>query len=149
MTLFSAIFVVAVLIFYNVFRLGDVALVYANIVNLLARILYCASFITNYFTLHSRAAFLAESIRDSRKSLFRWRDVMPPWQVVLVGCVAFAATQFSAMHFVVYHTVQVDWGRNMRRLSSHLAVGVLSGLICLAAWSVHESNFACTPLMAM
>ncbi|KAF4586492.1 Oligosaccharide translocation protein rft1 [Pleurotus pulmonarius] len=49
MFLFSLLYVLSSLVFYSYFRLGDAALIYANIVNLLARIAFCLSFVRAFF----------------------------------------------------------------------------------------------------
>jgi oligosaccharide translocation protein RFT1 len=69
MAAFSVVFVMATGLFY---RLGfqDVSLIYANIVNLLSRIVFAAHFIAAHYN------------RKGAASIVRWTSLLPHWSFI-------------------------------------------------------------------
>lgn len=111
---------------YHVAGLGDSAIIYANIINLLARIIYCVSFIVSY----SKRFDVGKS-----KGLL-WGNAFPPLSVILASGVGATTTRLSARVLNVEDTVR-SMGRSSLQDKSclvHASVGVASGLVILAVW---------------
>ena len=70
MVAFSIIYILATICFYRL-GLGDTSLVYANILNLSARITYCLHFISTYFAI------------QRSQHAFRCLDALPSWNLCI------------------------------------------------------------------
>jgi oligosaccharide translocation protein RFT1 len=69
MGIFSVIYICAALLMYRL-QFGDAALVYANIINLFARIVFSLHFVTAYFSMHGASDLLEWSVvRPNRRHL--------------------------------------------------------------------------------
>jgi oligosaccharide translocation protein RFT1 len=112
MIVFSVGFV-CVAIAFNKIGLGDSGLVYANILNLLARVIYCWIFIKRYF-------------RERGRSI-HWKDAMPPKGVLGVFATSAIVTRWS-------RKAQEGVGLSILQQKSHLAVGVSCVMFCLGSW---------------
>jgi oligosaccharide translocation protein RFT1 len=122
MAAFSAVFVVATGAFY---RLGqqDVSLIYANIVNLVSRILFAAHFIGRYYR------------QQGEGGVFRRSSLLPTGAfgalVVLCGSVL-RATAVVGMNDLKQGR-RLDYF-SLKAILQHFAGGVVLALVCGAVW---------------
>ncbi|EPQ55804.1 Rft-1-domain-containing protein [Gloeophyllum trabeum ATCC 11539] len=123
MTAFSVLYVLSALGFYSLgFR--DTFLVYANIINLLSRIAYCASFISAYFRSHSSAGLL------------RWKYIVPDSRLLLTLALSVAAIRWHAQHIGVEQQLESD-GKSVlirKDMMIHVGLGIGLGLVSLFVW---------------
>jgi oligosaccharide translocation protein RFT1 len=132
MTIFSMIYISAALILYS-FHLGDVSLVYANIINLSARISYSLYFISTWFG--------SRGVGD----LLRWRDVVPRWEIVLVSASSAALIWYSDRRVEI-----IGKGERLALYPSvgHIALGAALALACLGTWWTCSGRFLTLPVHA-
>jgi oligosaccharide translocation protein RFT1 len=123
MTLFSVIYICSALTMYQL-NFGDAALVYANIINLMARIMYSLSFVTIYFNLHKAGV------------LVRWENVLPSRKFLsLVGLSAVLVR--CSDRYLGASDIVTRQGR--AAISSpyvlfHIVIGGALGLACALTW---------------
>ena len=130
MAFFSVTYVVATVILYKNTNLGDTAVVYANTANLVARIIYCGSFVSSYL---NRANVRSSS---GHQVHFSWRDTLPKVPVLLAFFVSAVITRESAKRSGVHAYLEMSGLRVLlnKPCLIHLGVGVTCGLICLGVW---------------
>ena len=124
----SAAYITLTVALYSFGGLGDTAVVYANIANLGARILYCIQFNSSLVRKHSTAEHKIKGLS--------WKDVMPPVSVVFSFAFAGVITRLSARLFeveAIARTARRDVLRS-RPCILHLGVGASCGLALLAVW---------------
>ncbi|KAJ3904398.1 Rft protein-domain-containing protein [Lentinula edodes] len=129
MVLFTVLYVASAIVLYRL-DLGDAALVYANIINLSARIIYACRFSHTFFAAHNASSTL------------KWREVLPPWSLVFgLTISAFFIRLSETMHSAT-KAVQKEGriGVLSRPVLIHVAVGGILALSCgtLWAWSVRR-----------
>ncbi|KAJ3772885.1 Rft protein-domain-containing protein [Lentinula raphanica] len=124
MILFTMIYIASAIVLYR-FELGDTALIYANIINLSARIIYTARFVHHFFTRHRASEFI------------KWWDVLPPWNLILPFAISLSIVHLSETVFGATAVVQRDgrMGILRRPVLLHIAVGGVLALCCLALWA--------------
>ncbi|EGO20352.1 hypothetical protein SERLADRAFT_358206 [Serpula lacrymans var. lacrymans S7.9] len=123
MAVFSLIYVGAAITLYSL-QFGDTSLVYANIVNLSARIIYALYFVFSFFRTRQMG------------HLLKWRNVWPTWQILLTSMLSFSLITYSGRHFRVM-TILREGGRGALLtvpVLAHLGLGVTLGLTCVAVW---------------
>ncbi|CAA7261928.1 unnamed protein product [Cyclocybe aegerita] len=136
---FSTVYILSAISLYRL-GFGDASLVYANILNLSARIVYCLRFATSFF-MHSKPTSL------NSKPLFRWQDTLPPKSL-------FAISAFSAI--VVYASdvrlgtdaLTAKLGRAALTNPSvvlHVGLGGLLTVGCLLMWWVSAGQYLKLP----
>jgi oligosaccharide translocation protein RFT1 len=126
MIVFSITYVLSAIIFYRR-DLGDASLVYANIINLCARIVYCLIFIKRYFRT---------SVLPPTFVRLRFRDALPSWQL-WTACVFSAVLVHASEQRLRANAMALQLGRRALMGYSvplHLVVGTSLALICLATW---------------
>jgi oligosaccharide translocation protein RFT1 len=126
MIVFSITYVLSAIIFYR-HDLGDASLVYANIINLCARIVYCLIFIKRYF---GKSGLPPTFVRR------RFRDALPSWQL-WTACVFSAVLVHASEQRLKANAMALQLGRRALMGYSvllHLVVGISLALICLATW---------------
>ncbi|KZT18254.1 Rft-1-domain-containing protein [Neolentinus lepideus HHB14362 ss-1] len=126
MTAFSILYILSALSLYS-FGLGDTSLVYANIVNLLSRILYCLSFTQSYFASHSL---------QSSPNPLQWRHMIPDSRLTAVLGLASAVIRWNAKRIGVNEVLH-GYGKRAiirRDMLSHVAIGVSLGVVSLCIW---------------
>ncbi|KAH0579724.1 hypothetical protein H2248_002564 [Termitomyces sp. 'cryptogamus'] len=130
MAIFSAVYIVAAVSFFNL-QLGDVSLVYANILNLSARIAYTGTFITSFFA------------RCGARQLLNWRAVIPVTQVLF--CVTASAIQilWSAL-FLRVEASGPEAGFE-REMFLHIGIGGLLGATNLLMWWIYSGRHMSLP----
>ncbi|KAL5503877.1 RFT1 [Sanghuangporus vaninii] len=124
----SAVYITLTVALYSFGGLGDTAVVYANIANSGARILYCVEFISALVQKHTTA--------EHRIKMLSWKDVVPPISVMLSFAFAGLVTRLSARLFKV-EAIARSVGRGVLRSRPcilHLGVGASCGLALLAVW---------------
>lgn len=121
MTLFSISYISGAILLYKL-GLGDVALVYANILNLLGRIFYVLIFASSYLRLPSIAALL--------------RAALPTWPLVFATAIASFVVRGDDHMRGIKLIVLSDGRRAILQIPVllHIALGGVSCLFCLAAW---------------
>jgi oligosaccharide translocation protein RFT1 len=127
---FSAIYITAALLLYRA-GLGDASLVYANIVNLSARIVYCLRFTIRFFFLSSSSVSTATST-----PLFTWRSVLPSSSLCLASAVS-AVLVWASERRLGALGIAAQHGRGALlhpRVIAHVGVGGVLALGCLAVW---------------
>ena len=122
----SVAYVLLTIGLYSFAGLGDIAVVYANIANLAARIAYCAHFISK----KSRAAG-GEGLRLS--------DVLPSKSVIAAAALAAGATHLSSSLLGIGTSGLLSIRNNLLATPHliHVGIGVFFALIILASWYVH------------
>jgi len=120
---FSAIYILSATALYNL-GFGDTALVYANIVNLTARIWYTAFFILTYFG------------QRMKSSPFRPTDLSPNWKFLVVVGLSYGVISFNEARQHVVEYVQLLGRRALVSMLVlfHVALGGSMGLICVGIW---------------
>ncbi|CAK5280946.1 unnamed protein product [Mycena citricolor] len=127
MAIFSFIYIASAVELYSL-GFGDASLVFANILNLGARIAYATHFITGYFTAH-----------QARSSL-HWQSVLPHWKFSMACCVSWAAIRESAtilnVRTIVAHTGSGAGVRLLihKSILIHIGIGGAMGCACLGTW---------------
>jgi oligosaccharide translocation protein RFT1 len=117
---FSAIYISAAMLFYQQ-ALGDAALVYANIVNLTARILYAATFVKGYFP----------------SGVLDWRSQLIPQPALLVLCAAsWFATRYSGQRLDINKAPLVS-----TQMAIHVGLGGALGATSLAVWWFSDGRY--------
>lgn len=103
--------------------LGDASLVYANILNLTARIAYALHFISSYFQAHAC------------QDCLKWRSVIPRKRLIVVSVLSLLVVLLNSDKSHVTDIVRA--GGKVAFLQpaviSHIALG---GILCLASVAV-------------
>lgn len=122
----SAAYLALAISLYRFGGLSDSAIVYANIANLTARIIYCSSFIRR---------LTDRTIRNTGNFLM-WRNTIPATPVIVACLVAGLVTRFSEK-FLEIGSLVADGGRSAiatKAGSTHLLIGIFSGIFTLVIW---------------
>jgi oligosaccharide translocation protein RFT1 len=134
MAAFSILYMAAAVALYRI-GLGDTSLVYANIFNLSARIVYSAVFISSYFK------------SERADNLMRWKDMWPTWKLLLVLVASAASISYSDRTLHATKTIQ-DHGR-LALLTLpvvlHVGLGGVLALACVATWWIASGRFLSLP----
>ena len=120
---FSVIYVSAAVMLYRL-GFGDVSLIYANTINLAARILYCLTFASRFFTAKERSVS------------FGVRQLVPPIPFLIASAAASLLVTLSASRLGVQETLK-NAGRYavfQKNVLAHVGVGGLLGVSCLVIW---------------
>jgi len=131
---FSVIYILAAVILYAL-QLGDVSLVYANILNLSVRIIYSTHFISSFFSIHNA------------RDVLTWNKALPGWPVILTSCVSAAFVWISARRLEVLEAVKEGGRTTLLTLPvvTHLMLGGLMGLVCLTVWWMSSGRYISIP----
>ncbi|KAJ7168323.1 Rft protein-domain-containing protein [Mycena crocata] len=131
MAAFSVLYIGAAIQLYG-WQFGDTSLVFANIINLSARIAYAVHFVSAFFSSHS-----------ARSSL-RWRKALPGWRLCFVCCMSWAVVRQSERRLDVFETAtRVGGGFSVllnKTVQAHVATGGVLGCVCLATWWLTEGR---------
>ncbi|KIM40692.1 hypothetical protein M413DRAFT_72866 [Hebeloma cylindrosporum] len=119
---FSAIYIGSAISFYAL-GLGDASLVYANIVNLSARIVYSLRYATNFFN-------------EPKATVFRWQDTLPSRTLCVVSGLSAVIIQLSQRRLKADEIASELGKRALLNPSVLIHVGVcgLLALVCLGTW---------------
>jgi oligosaccharide translocation protein RFT1 len=125
---FSVIFIVSAVGFYAS-GFGDVSLVYANIINLAARIIYAAQYASTFF--------------NKNKTTHRWKASMPTWQFLLAAVLSYLVISMTKIHHQAVVLLQTK-GREAilsAIVMSHLVQGAGMGLCCVVTWWLTSGRY--------
>ncbi|KAJ7702201.1 Rft protein-domain-containing protein [Mycena rosella] len=135
MAAFSVIYIGAAIQLYG-WQFGDTALVYANIINLSARIAYAVHFVSSFFSAHGA------------RSALSWGKALPGWRLVVACCVSWAAVRQSERRLrVLETTARAGAGISIlmnKTVLVHVATGGTLGCVCLATWWFTEGRHLVT-----
>lgn len=123
MAVFSVVFISAAVTLY-VFGFGDSSLVYANILNLSARIIYALRFTSAYFHYHRCDDILT------------WKNVMPRKRLLLVSSLSSLAIFLNNSRSNVSGIVAAG-GRGALLefpVIMHIGLGGALALTCMTVW---------------
>ncbi|KAJ7273072.1 Rft protein-domain-containing protein [Mycena rebaudengoi] len=130
MAAFSVIYMGTAIQLYR-WHFGDTSLVYANIINLSARIAYAVHFVSGYFS--------SKTARD----VLEWREALPGWKLWAVCCASWAIISQNEKHLDVVATIgRAGSGISVltnKAIVGHVATGGVLGCLCLATWWFTES----------
>lgn len=121
MIAFSVIYILATICLYRL-GLGDTSLVYANILNLSARITYCLHFASTYFV--------------SQQHAFRRLDALPSW-TLCITCTLSAILLHLSKKQLDSERLAAELGRSAilnKFVLLHVGIGVALTIMCLGAW---------------
>jgi oligosaccharide translocation protein RFT1 len=121
---FSVIYIGAAVQLYN-WQLGDPSLVFANIINLSARIAYAVHFVSGFFS------------KNSARAVLSWRNALPGWRLHLACGVSWTVVRWSERRLDVLGTVARGAGFSVlmsKNVLVHIATGGVFGLVCLGTW---------------
>lgn len=122
MTIFSGVYVAAALTLFSA-GLGDPSLVYANILNLSARIAYCLSFATHYF-------------RAREPGALPLRALLPPPELLLGAVASRVVIARNAVDSnVAEHMEKGRAGLLCVEVLSHVALGGVMAVTLLSVWA--------------
>jgi oligosaccharide translocation protein RFT1 len=125
---FSVVFIVSAIGFYAS-DFDDVSLVYANTINLAARIIYAAQYASTFF--------------NKNKTAHRWSASTPTWQFLLAAMLSYPAISMTKTHHQSAVLLQTK-GREAilsSTVMSHLAQGAGMGLCCVATWWLTSGRY--------
>lgn len=123
----SAAYILLTITLYRTAGLGDSAVIYANVINLLARIVYCTHFI---------ASLVRRRKGGKEVKLPTSADIIPPSTVLFVSVLTCLMTRYSA-HVLEVKSLCKTSGRAILRTDAfrlHMGVGLLAGMAMSAAW---------------
>lgn len=128
---FSVIYIGAAVQLYG-WHFGDSSLVYANIINLSARIVYAVFFVSAFFSANNARSVLA------------WRNALPGYSLSTACCVSWAVVRQSARRLDIPGTVARS-GAGISVLMNknvlvHVATGGVFGVLCLGVWWYTEGR---------
>ncbi|PFH48862.1 hypothetical protein AMATHDRAFT_64553 [Amanita thiersii Skay4041] len=129
MALFSALYISTAVAFYRFTTLGDASLVYANIINLSARIAYCIHFTSRYYS------------SNNSKQILSWPRASPPIPFLLATVVSGWMVRMNSQEIQV---AESDLGLRFlfrRGTISHIGYGAALSVICLSIWWKTQAHF--------
>lgn len=121
---FSVIYIGAAVQLYH-WQLGDPSLVFANIINLSARIAYAVHFVSGFFS------------KNNARAVLNWRNALPGWRLHLACGVSWTVVRWSERRLDVLGTVARGAGFSVlmsKNVLVHIATGGVFGLVCLGTW---------------
>ncbi|KAJ7722286.1 Rft protein-domain-containing protein [Mycena maculata] len=131
MAAFSIVYIGAAIQLYG-WHFGDSSLVFANIINLSARIAYAADFVSNYFS------------KNSARSALTWRKVLPGWSLCVVCGASWAMVRRMEKELNVLGTIaRAEAGISVlmnKPVLLHVALGGVLGCVCLGTWWFTEGR---------
>lgn len=129
MLAFSVIYILFAAMLYNL-GFADTSLVYANIVNLTARIWYTASFTAVYFG------------KRMKSHQFRFASVIPGWKFSGMVVLSFLAISHNEARQHLAEEVRRSGHRALLSTSvlAHVALGGGLGLVCVGLWWITEGK---------
>lgn len=124
----SVAYIALTIMLYSLTGLGDTAVVYANIANLVSRILYCSQFISSLVKRGSKGGNAVNTILR--------KDLLPPASVGFAFAAAGIVTRLS-YRLLNIENIARSAGRSVLKSPScilHLGIGASCVVILLAAW---------------
>ncbi|KAI6043107.1 Rft protein-domain-containing protein [Pisolithus marmoratus] len=120
MFVYSGLYILAATSFYKL-GLGDASLVYANIINLSARILFTVTFIFHYFK------------KRTNSPPFGVADIFPDWRFLGAVAISYAIISVNESR---QRIVELSHRRTLFSMPVllHILMGASMGLVCVAIW---------------
>lgn len=127
---FSTIYISAAITLYAL-GFGDTSLVYANIINLSARIVYSLYFISSYFRFHQIG------------NLLTWKKLMPSLQLILFSLLSTFIIQYHAHKRDISSIVDAGGRAALLNIAvmTHVGLGGLLALTCIFTWWISSGRF--------
>jgi oligosaccharide translocation protein RFT1 len=126
MAFFSAIYICATVGFYRL-GLGDAALVYANIVNLTARIVYVIIYTSSFF--------------KSKQAVLKWFDAIPSF-LLITATITSTAIIYGQREYLHVPAPGPNFDLLDKRFLVHFGSGAVLGIICLSVWWATQGRSA-------
>jgi oligosaccharide translocation protein RFT1 len=127
MAVFSVIYLSSALALYRLGR-GDTSLVYANIISLAARIIYCWFFANSYF--RSRGA----------SRLLVWKHAVPGQAVLTVSILSRSVLWYAKRKLSIPENVG-DYRGRQANVVTYSLLGVFLALACVGTWWISSGRF--------
>lgn len=123
MVIFSLVFIAATISFYRL-GFGDASLVYANIVNLSARIVFAVLFAKSFFA------------RKGARGLISFRRALPSLSLVLGSIAMWGTIIYDGRRRDVEKVVSVEGRRSLLHASvmQHVGIGSALAVVWLSFW---------------
>jgi oligosaccharide translocation protein RFT1 len=125
---FSIAFILSAIGFYTS-DFGDVSLVYANIINLSARIIYAAQYASTFF--------------EGNETSHSWKASIPTWHFLLAAAISYLAISMTDIHHQAVLLVQMEGRKAVfsKIVIFHLVQGVGLGLCCVVTWWITSGRY--------
>jgi oligosaccharide translocation protein RFT1 len=127
---FSTIYISAAITLYAL-GFGDASLVYANTINLSARIVYSLHFISSYFRFHQTGNILT------------WKKLMPSLQLILFSLLSTFIIKYHAHKRDISNIVSAGGRIALLNIPvmTHVGLGGLLALVCIFTWWISSGRF--------
>ncbi|TFK20446.1 Rft-1-domain-containing protein [Coprinopsis marcescibilis] len=129
MIFFSVVYVSATILFYRL-GLGDASLIYANILNLSARIGYCIHFASQFFA------------KSSPPVRLNWKAALPPPLFIVLAAISSLLVRFSRYRLGIDNALRSS-GRTaifLPRTLAHIGFGGALALACVGVWWITQGR---------
>ena len=127
MAVFSATYILSALALRSG-GLGDPSLVYANMMNLTARIMYCSSFIDSYFRSRGASKYLV------------WRHAVPGPAIFTVSILSKLILWYAERRLNIPETI-ADYRGLQVNVIAHLVLGIVLALTGVGTWWMSSGRF--------
>lgn len=126
---FSFIYISAAIRLYGL-DLGDASLVYANIINLSARIAYSLRFVNKFYTKNASEAF-------------QWTNALPSWHLCLVTGLSAVLIYMDNKRLEVSSILKINGRSAMLNTSVlfHIGLGGALAVACLLSWWISSGRY--------
>ena len=131
---FSVVYISTAIFLYSL-DIGDASLVYANIVNLSARIVYCLAFVIQFFA------------KSSPPQSFQWTQVIPSWKLLAVFGLSATLIRISENLLGVIQIVEKEGRFALFKtpILIHVALGATLAIVCILVWWVSVGRYLSLP----
>lgn len=131
---FSVVYISTAIFLYSL-DIGDASLVYANVINLSARIIYCLAFVVQFFA------------KSSPPQSFRWTQAIPSWKLLAVFGLSATLIRISENFLGVIQIVEREGRFALFKtpILTHVALGATLTIVCILAWWVSVGRFLSLP----
>lgn len=134
---FSVVYISTAVFLYRL-GWGDVSLIYANCVNLSARVAYCLAFAVQFFDTppSSPATSSQPAPNTAARSKFSVKRSLPPLPFLVASAASAVLIRVSASRLNVASAL-ANGGKYVvlqRNVLTHVAVGAGLGLMCVGVW---------------
>ncbi len=127
--MFSVLFITAAISLYRL-GAGDASLVYANILNLLARIIFAVLFTKTFFA------------SKGGRNLVSVRDILPSFHLLFVSFVVWGSVAYDGRSRDVERIVRLTGKRSLLEASvvQHIGIGSALAVVWLSYWWVSSGR---------
>ena len=130
MAVFSTVYISAAIALFKS-HFGDESLVYANILNLLVRIVYSVRFINAFYR------------RRNARQLLKWSTVFPHWSLIAVGGLSVLVVRLSGHRLGIRMAEKGGERISLSGLPAllHVMIGVSMAMACLIIWWMTSGRY--------